>query len=357
MRFLLKTVLLLYFVSIVVAEVSVTVPVIDGANIQLRTLLENAMISAGTEVERYLDGLGDKPLLFGTMTMVQAAAFPWSGFPDDTIQVGIGTHAAGLLPSFDYDELTILFDEFEYEDDISAGVGLFPVYAHCILPLGRFITGLYGGAMVSVFAIDYERHFYRGFAAAAEFMYRPFPVIRTGAWGRWTILSLYTGLGYQKTRLGSQIEPGTFEQEFELDPDGSGPYPGETISVTAEPLFELGFSGWNIVVPLGLGTEFCFWETLGIAVGVSSAWYGGVSGFEISGGAYDVAVGGYLGAVISTPGSISVDYDYVKSRYGFVAPKGTVSLMISVGSLEIRVPIGYGIDGTVSAGIVMEAGF
>ena len=357
MRIAITAVIFVLISSAISADVTVVVPVVPGANTQLLSLLETAMFTAGAEVESYLDDFGDKPLLFSTMTMSQAAGLPWGGRRGDVFQLGLGANAAAYLPSFNPQELEAIVDDFDYEDDIKAGAGMLPLYFRCMFPLNRFAPGLYGGLLVSAFDIRYDEYFYRGFSADAEIGWIPFSAYQYGQWVDWTALSLYSGLGFSTALLGAEVEPGLFDAQFDMDPDGPGPYPGETITVSADPQFDVGFRSWFFMLPLGAGTSVQLADTIGFALDMMSGFYIGASGLEISGGEDEVNVSGYLSGLISEPGSIMVDYSGAVMRAGFLIPRLIFTASFTVASLETRIPLGYGFDGTVNAGIEMEVLF
>lgn len=291
-------------------NVDISVPGLGEGMAELEGMLSANTAMAAYEVETMINELLEKPLLtgaFGSAAGISGALPQLGMIPQASeIAVGLGAYGAVYADTFNVSELTERLDDIEPEDDFILGAGLNGISSSVVVPLNNYIPRFSVSASIGYLDTEGDEFSLMDFSFSAAANYSPFRKKALGQLLSWSPLYLQGGLSYSLNELGFTIEGGTFEEDFDLDPDGDGPLLAIPIIVEVEPIIDLVLRSTVIMLSATAGTGLSLVDFFHLTCGMGISLMAGKTEIGLS-SSDEITVVGYLSDLIETPGVLTID--------------------------------------------------
>lgn len=319
---------------------------------QLEIVLTENIASVASDMENTVTALLEKPLITGAFGSAagMTAVLPFQGslFHGPRVTLSFGFFVSLYTETFDIETLTVQIEELSAEDDFPLGVDIHAVNfsAAFSLPVPR-LTGL---ASFSYSDISGEQLYVNNFSVQAGAGYSPFRDLKAGRAFCWSPLYCRAGAGFYSSRIGTYASTGIVTQEFEADPDGSGPLISQTITVEVDPMADISLLSRVGTFSAALST--------GVSVLDFFHLYAG-AGALLSIGRTDIAVDysspvrvlGYLAELVEEEGSVSVTGTVEGSEPLLLMPAFFAGIQIGIGPFLLHIPFSWQTSGGIAAGV------
>ncbi|MBI9102821.1 MAG: hypothetical protein JEY99_10430 [Spirochaetales bacterium] len=192
---------------------------------------------------------------------------PWSS---EAPIIKTGMIAGAITDTFDLDEIAERFDNLQPEDDFTLGAGAAAVDCSLKLPLDFLVPDSTLSISGSYMDLAADEYFINGNSGSAALGWTPLQPLKT-SFISWLPLQITAGAGWTANKIGSSIAAGMITESFEIDLDGSGPFPGTAIEVQVDPVIDVAISSqtWNFSGSLSSGIRLADFFSFFIGGGVS----------------------------------------------------------------------------------------
>jgi len=338
------------------AEISITatMPTLGPGMARLEALLSESLGPSLAEVENTFNDLLDKPELTGAFSTASAlnGTLPLQGSLVRASEYSFAFGSYGTLYSntFDADSLNDQFSDMEEDDDFTFGVNLLLVNTSFTLPLDQLISHTTGYLSLAYADLSSEDYYLKNFFVQAALGYPVLKEIRRRKLLVWTPLYGQCGLSFAYSKIGALVDAGTITDNFELDPDGSGPLLPQNVSVQIEPSGDVGLETHMGTLSFSLSSAISLLETFHYYVGAGISFSLGrtdisVESFE------NITVLGYLSNLIEKDGSVRVSGNVDGSRPEAVLTYFYTGIQLDVSSIFLNIPFSFSPGSAVSTGL------
>ena len=333
------------------AEPVVTVesPVLKSGMASIQVMMERSIAEFSGQINALVDESIDKPeLLAGSsLAAAQAALVPSIAHGSARAYVGLGSVASYYSPGLSTAVVSDL-NNLDATEDIDAGACVEPLVVRAGIPLNGLARGLSLAANAGYMNAETGSFGVRSITAGLSANYELIPA-RRGAVA-WDGLSVTGGGDFARQRLSVTVEANTVTEVIPIDPDGGGPLTSFDATVSVNPVIKAGIDTTLISGHLGASTGVTFFRalTLFAGAGATAGWSKSAITIESND---PIAVSGYLGDLIDSPGTIGISGTAAEHSEAFISPYISCGLALSVGAVDLSIPISIKPFDSIGAGV------
>ncbi len=333
------------------ADIVVTIesPVLKSGMASIQAMIDESTREFALDIESLVNETVDKPdfLEATSLAAAQAALVPGAAPAGDRPSISLGSAMAYHSPWLSTSIVSNL-DDLDVKRDINAGVCVEPLVLRAGFPLDFLVRGLSVSCNAGYMNADSGSFGIRSVNAGLSASYRLIERKRGAV--AWNGLVLNAGADIARQNLSVTIEADTISEAIPIDPDGSGPLAPFEATVSVDPVIDAGVETTLIAGHLGATTGVTFLKAITLFAGAGAS--AGMSKSSITIESNDpIAVAGYLGDLIETPGTIGVSGTVGEHRTGFFTPYFTGGLDFAIGAVRLTVPVSYKPFNSIGAGV------
>jgi hypothetical protein len=333
------------------AEPVVTIesPILKSGMTSIQVMMEQSIAEFSGQINKLVDDSIDKPeLLAGSsLAAAQAALVPSMAHGTARLYIGLGSVASYYSPGFSTTAVSDLND-LDATEDIDAGACVEPLVVRAGIPLNGLVRGLSLAASAGYMNAETGSFGIRSITAGLAANYELIPA-RRGAVA-WDGVSVTGGGDFARQRLSVTVKANTVTEVIPIDPDGSGPLSSFDATVSVDPVIKAGIETTLISGHLGASTGITFFRALSLFAGA-----GATVGWSKSAITLDskdpLNVSGYLGDLIETPGTIGISGTAAEHSTAFISPYVSAGLALSVGAVDLSIPVSIKPFDSIGAGV------
>lgn len=333
------------------AETHVTIesPVLKSGMASIQVMMERSIAEFSDQINALVDESIDKPdLLKGSsFAAAQAVLVPSLAHETTRPYIGLGSVASYYSPGFSTAVVSDMND-LDATEDIDAGACVEPLVVRAGIPLNGLVRGLSLAANAGYMNAEAGSFGIRSITAGLAANYALIPA-RRGAVA-WDGLTVSGGGDFARQRLSVTVEANTVTQVIPVDPDGKGPLASFDVTVSVDPVIKAGIETTLISGHLGASTGVTFFRalTLFAGAGATAGWSKSAITIESND---PLAVSGYLGGLIESPGTIGISGTAAEHSAAYISPYVSGGLALSIGAINLSIPVSIKPFDSIGAGV------
>ncbi len=333
------------------AEPVVTIesPLLRNASESLQAMLDESIAEFSGQINDLVSETVDKPdfLAGSARAAAQAVLVPSTIHAPAKPYIGLGCAGSFYSPWLNTDVVSNL-DDLDVTEDIDAGACVEPLVIRGGLPLNFLMQGLSVAANAGYMNAETGSFGVKSLTAGLSAAYEVFPA-KSGAIA-WDGLSVTVGGDFARQKLSVTVEANTVTEVIPIDPDGVGPLASFDATVMVDPVIRAGVETTVFSAHAGATTGVTFFRALSLFAGFGAT--AGWTNTEITIDSKDpISVSGYLGDLIETPGTIGISGTAAERRSAFVSPYIAAGLTLTVGAVDLSIPVSIKPFDSIGTGI------
>lgn len=354
--------IIIFSLPLLPAAAEITVEITDielGEGMaQLESMVNLQTADAAYEIETLIDTFTVKPLLFEAMSNANTATaslLPLSKACSGDFALFSGSSASFTTETWDFAALFEELGEFAIEDDLYLGAALQSFSAYFVLPADFLLDGLSFTAGAGWMAFDYDAatissanlHLSSSCTFFRDESERAF---------KWTGLNLQAGITLSDNTVAVVYSIDDISQTFEIDADGTGPLVPFYVTISLSPDVGVTYRNTQFSIPGVLSTGVNIIDTFTFTIGGGAALTFGENsiGIDVND---EITVEGFLADLIETAPSIIVSGSETGTEAELLSAFVFGAFGFNAGNFTLNLPVCWGFEDTLTAGITVGARF